>query len=147
MNARRALTSVVLLAAGMAAGCAGNPGPGESGYPYNLNGEFDVAFLVQGMPYSGTTTLSTAPGGVVTGDVRFDRPVEVVGSFDGSVRDSTLLFESMYERDMGCRGTVIGEGIVLPGGAGASGTIEVADDCAGGVMEGTFEIARPADAP
>jgi hypothetical protein len=129
---------------GLLAGCAGNPEPGEKGYPFNLNGTYDAVFVVQGMPYAGKSTLSTAPGGVVTGDVRFDSPAEVLGSFDGSVRDSTLLFESTYERDMGCRGTVIGEGTVVSGGAGATGTIEVADDCGGGVMEGTFEIARPA---
>ncbi len=146
MSARSRTTGLVLLAAGLAAGCAGNPGPGEKGFPFNLNGAYDAVFLVQGMPYSGTATLSTAAGGAVTGDVRFDTPADVLGSFDGSVRDSTLLFESMYERDMGCRGTVIGEGTVRRGGAGASGTIEVADECGGGVMEGTFEIARP-DAP
>jgi hypothetical protein len=144
MNARRGIPgAVALVAAGVLTGCAGNPAPGEKGYPYNLNGEYDAVFVVQGMPYSGLTTLSTAPGGAVTGEIRFDRPVDVLGSFDGSVRDSTLLFESMYERDMGCQGTVIGEGTVLPGGAGASGTIQVADDCGGGVMEGTFEFAGP----
>lgn len=143
MNARHVVTGAVLLMAGVLAGCAGNPGPGEKGYPFNLNGEFDAVVVVQGMPYSGTATLSTAPGGVVTGDLRFDRPVEVIGTFDGSVRDSVLMFDSSYERDMGCRGTLIGDGVVLPGGDSASGTIEIADDCGGGVMEGTFEFARP----
>ena len=137
---------IAVLGAGLLAGCAGNPGPGEKGYAYNVNGTYDAVFVVQGMPYSGTATLSTAPGGAVTGEIRFERPEEVLGSFDGSVSDSTLLFESLYERDMGCRGTVIGQGTVLPAGAGVSGTIEIADDCGGGVMEGTFEIARP-DAP
>jgi hypothetical protein len=145
-GARIGAALVAFAAAGSLVGCAGNPEPGENGYPYNLNGEYDTVFLVQGMPYSGTISLSTGPGGAVTGNVRFDSPVEVTGSLDGSVRDSTLLFESLYERDMGCRGTVIGEGTVAPGGAAASGAIEVADACGGGVMEGTFEASRP-DAP
>lgn len=141
-GARMGIALVAVGAAGLVAGCAGNPGPGEKGYSWNLNGEYDAVFLVQGMPYSGTVTLATAPGGTVTGDLRFDSPVEVTGSFDGSVRDSTVLFESLYERDMGCTGTVIGEGVVLPQGTGASGTIEVADGCGGGVMEGMFEISK-----
>ena len=47
----------------LASACAGNPEPGESGYPYNLAGRYQAEFLVDGAPYRGTIDLSTAPGG------------------------------------------------------------------------------------
>ena len=135
----------VLSVAFLAMGCAGNPAPGDSGYEYNLNGTYDAVFEAQGTSYTGTVSVSTAPGGVVTGTVLLTSPAEVIGDVTGMVADSTFQFESDYVRDGGCGGTLIGLGPIESGGAGSSGTIEIADDCMGGMMEGSFELALPAD--
>jgi hypothetical protein len=129
----------------LGAGCAGNPAPGESGYRFNLNGTYDAVFEAQGTAYTGTMSVSTAPGGVVTGTVFLTSPAEVIGDVTGTVVDSTFQFESDYLRDGGCGGTLLGAGPIQSGGAGSSGLIEIADDCMGGMMEGSFELALPAD--
>lgn len=135
----------VLAVSVLAAGCAGNPAPGESGYKYNLNGTYETVFEAQGTNYTGTMSVTTAPGGVVTGAVLLTSPAEVIGDVTGTVVDSTFTFESDYVRDGGCGGTLIGTGAILSGGTGSSGTVEIADDCMGGMMEGSFELARPAN--
>ena len=135
----------VLSVSVLAAGCAGNPAPGESGYKYNLNGTYETVIEAQGTAYTGTMSVSTAPGGAVTGTVLLTSPAEVIGDVTGMVVDSTFGFESDYVRDGGCGGTLIGTGAILSGGAGSSGTVEIADDCMGGMMEGSFELVLPAD--
>ena len=143
-NWLRAAASV-LAASVLAAGCAGNPAPGESGYKYNLNGTYETVIEAQGTAYTGTMSVSTAPGGVVTGTVLLTSPAEVIGDVTGMVADSTFQFESDYVRDGGCGGTLIGAGPIQSGGAGSSGFVEIADDCMGGMMEGSFELVLPAD--
>ena len=140
----RAAASVLSVAV-LATGCAGNPAPGDSGYQYNLNGTYEAAFEAQGTAYTGTMSISTAPGGVVTGTVLLTSPAEVIGDVTGMVADSTFNFESDYMRDGGCGGMLVGTGPIRSGGAGSSGTVEIADDCMGGMMEGSFELALPAD--
>jgi hypothetical protein len=135
----------VLSTSVLAAGCAGNPAPGESGYRYNLNGTYEAVFESQGTNYTGTMALTTAPGGVVTGSVILTSPAEVIGDVTGTVVDSTFQFESDYSRDGGCSGTLIGTGVIQSDGIGTSGTIEIADDCTGGIMEGTFDLSRAAE--
>lgn len=138
-------TASVLSVAVLAVGCAGNPAPGDSGYEFNLNGTYDAVFEAQGTAYTGTMSVSTAPGGVVTGTVLLTSPAEVIGDVTGMVADSTFQFESDYMRDGGCGGTLIGSGPIQSGGAGSSGFVEIADDCMGGIMEGSFELALPAE--
>jgi len=140
----RAAASVLSVAL-LTVGCAGNPAPGDSGYEFNLNGTYDAVFEAQGTAYTGTMSVSTAPGGVVTGTVLLTSPAEVIGDVTGMVADSTFQFESDYMRDGGCGGTLIGAGPIQSGGAGSSGFVEIADDCMGGMMEGSFELALPAD--
>ncbi len=138
----RAVTSI-LFVSGLSGACSGNPAPGESGYPFNLNGTYDTRFEVQGTNYTGTMIVSTAPGGVVTGSVLLTSPAEVIGDIEGTVADSTFVFESTYTRDGGCGGLLTGTGGIRAEGATSSGTIEIADDCAGGIMEGTYSVIRP----
>ena len=140
----RAAASVLSVAL-LTVGCAGNPAPGDSGYEFNLNGTYDAVFEAQGTAYTGTMSVSTAPGGVVTGTVLLTSPAEVIGDVTGMVADSTFQFESDYMRDGGCGGTLIGAGPIQSGGAGSSGFVEIADDCMGGMMEGSFELVLPAD--
>ena len=147
MNSSNWLQAAVstLLVAGLAVGCAGNPAPGDSGYAYNLNGTYEAVFEAQGTGYTGTMSISTAPGGVVTGTVLLTSPAEVIGDVTGMVADSTFQFESDYVREGGCGGTLMGAGPIQPGGAGSTGLVEIADDCMGGMMEGSFELVLPAD--
>jgi hypothetical protein len=127
----------------MCAACAGNPAPGESGYRFNLQGDYDVLISVQGMDFTGTAELSTVPGGVVTGELRLTHPEPVTAGLTGSVADSMFQFESTYTRAGGCEGALVGSGAIEEDGVGSSGNLDVADDCAGGVMEGSFELTRP----
>jgi hypothetical protein len=135
--------AAVLSVSVLAAGCAGNPAPGESGYRFNLNGTYEAVFESQGTNYTGTMALTTAPGGLVTGSVLLISPAEVIGDVTGTVVDSTFQFESDYSRDGGCYGTLIGTGAIQSDGIRTSGTIEIADDCMGGIMEGTYSLALP----
>jgi hypothetical protein len=59
-----------LVAAVALAACAGTPGPGDSGYAYNVEGDNDGVATVDGQAFSGPMQLSTAPGGIVTGSYR-----------------------------------------------------------------------------
>jgi hypothetical protein len=127
----------------LGAACAGNPAPGEPGYRFNLQGNYDVLISVQGMAFTGTAELNTAPGGAVTGELRLTSPESVTADLAGTVADSTFQFESTYTRSGGCDGALVGSGSIAPEGAGTSGDLDVADDCAGGLMEGSFELSRP----
>ena len=137
-------TATVLSVSVLAGACAGNPAPGESGYPFNLNGSYETVFEAQGTNYTGTMEVTTAPGGVVTGSVILTSPAEVIGDIMGTVVDSTFQFESTYSRDGGCGGLLTGLGAIQANGVASSGAIEIADDCMGGLMEGTYSVALPA---
>lgn len=136
--------ATILSVSALSGACAGNPAPGESGYPYNLNGTYEATFEAQGTRYTGTLALTTAAGGVVTGSVLLTSPTEVKGDVSGTVADSTFEFGSTYTRDGGCGGLLTGKGGVEADGVASSGSIEIADDCAGGIMEGTYSVVRPA---
>ncbi|MCL7965740.1 MAG: hypothetical protein M8840_04315 [marine benthic group bacterium] len=133
---------VAIAAILISVGCAGNPAPGESGYRFNLNGTYDAMFSAQGMDFTGTADLSTAEGGAVTGTVRLTNPETVSAELKGMVADSTFSFESTYSRAGGCEGALLGGGEILSDGVGTSGDVDIADDCMGGVMEGSFRFTR-----
>jgi hypothetical protein len=135
-------TSFTLLAALFFAACAGNPKPGEQGYPYNLTGQYRAEFLVDGTPYRGTMDLSTGVGGAVTGSFDVTEPARVVGTVEGTVAADSLDFSIPYEiLDNGCAGTVSGRGGIAEGGAGFGGPIRLDDSC-GGQMQGTLTVTR-----
>jgi hypothetical protein len=123
-------------------GCAGNPEPGEPGYRFNLNGTYDATFSAQGMDFTGTADLATAAGGAVTGTVRLTSPEMVTAELEGMVADSSFSFESTYSRAGGCEGALLGGGEIQSDGLGTSGDVDIADDCMGGVMEGSFRFTR-----
>ena len=138
----RSTASSLILFAAFAAACAGNPEPGESGYPYNLTGRYQAEFVVEGTPYRGTMDLSTAPGGAVTGSFTVSDPAEVVGSVEGTLLADSLDFQMPYEiLETGCAGVVRGRGAVAEAGAGMGGAIQV-DDACDGQMSGTLTLTR-----
>lgn len=139
---RSTVSSLVILAAAALAACAGNPKPGESGYPYNLSGVYQVVVLADGTPYRGTMALSTAPGGVVSGSFIVTDPVRVDGAMEGTIAADTLRFEMPYEiQGNECPGTVRGAAPVVAGGAGFDGPVEIDDSC-GGALSGTITVTR-----
>ena len=138
---RRTVPCLVLAAAAFAA-CAGNPQPGEPGYPYNLSGPYTTLFLVDGTPYRGTMSLETAPGGVVTGSFIVTEPARVEGSVEGTIAADTVRFAMPYEiLENGCSGTVNGSAPVSAGGAGFEGPVQLDDSC-GGAMSGKITVTR-----
>ncbi len=131
-----------IAAVAVSVGCAGNPEPGDPGYRFNLNGTYDARFSAQGMDFTGSAELATSPGGAVTGTVRLTSPETVTAELEGMVADSTFSFESTYSRAGGCEGALLGGGEIQSEGAGTSGDVDIADDCMGGVMEGSFSFTR-----
>lgn len=139
---RPSLAAVAALLVGAA--CAANPKPGEPGYAYNLTGSYDVTFVVEGTPYTGTADLSTAPGGALSGTVALDDPATVLGSIDrGTVVGDSVHYNGSYSiQENGCSGTFEGHGTIAEGGAGANGPFRVEDDCDSGTLSGTFSFQR-----
>lgn len=137
---RPSVTSLILFAA-FAAACAGNPQPGESGYPYNLTGRYQAEFLAEGTPYRGTVDLSTAPGGAVSGSFTITDPMQIVGSVEGAIIADTLDFQMPYEiLENGCAGVVHGRGPIVEGGTGVSSAVRI-DSC-DGELNGTMTLTR-----
>ena len=136
-------TKLCLIAfAAFAAACAGNPEPGDSGYPYNLTGRYQAEFLVEGNPYRGTMDLTTAPGGAVTGSFAVTDPGQVVGSVEATIVADSLDFQIPYEiLENGCAGVVRGRGAIAEGGTGLTGAIQL-DDACDGQMSGTLTLTR-----
>ena len=139
---RIAVRSLVLLHAALAAAaCAGNPQPGDPGYRYNVSGAYAAAFVVEGTPYSGTASLTTAAGGAVTGPVVITNPMTVNMSAAGTVVADSLRLTIPYTMPDGCNGTAYLSGTVTAGGDSAGGVMSVDDSC-GGTLGGTFTLTR-----
>jgi hypothetical protein len=111
--------------------CAGTPGPGDSGYAYNVDGHYSGSVNVDGQAFSGPIQLSTAPGGVVTGSFSVTSPVSLGGDVEGTLLNDQLTIRMTYGNNplTGCDGgTMTGTLTVTEGGARISGTV-VIDDC------------------
>ena len=138
----RPIAHLLILSAAFAAGCAGNPEPGESGYPFNLTGRYQAEFVVDGTPYRGTMDLSTASGGAVSGSFAVTDPTQVVGTVEGAIVADSLDFQMPYEiLENGCAGVVHGRGAIVEGGTGLGGAIRLDDACSG-ELNGTLTLTR-----
>jgi hypothetical protein len=134
-------TYLVILATTSLAACAGNPKPGEAGYPFNLIGSYRAEFVVEGTPYRGDMDLSTAPGGAVSGRFSVVGPNLVVGTVEGTIATDSLAFLMPYEQADGCAGTVEGSAAISEGGAGFAGPVQIEDSC-GGTLNATLTVER-----
>ena len=129
---RTAWTGVAAMAVVVTMGaCAGNPRPGDRGYPFNVTGTYDASIEALGVVYAGPAEITTSSGGLVHGAIRLAGPENVSGDLQGAVTGDTLTFDSSYERDGGCTGVLSGTGRIDEGGAAVSGTAVVDDDCSG----------------
>lgn len=130
MNAaRRAgrLSGVVVFGLLIAA-CSGNPQPGESGYGYNVQGDYAVTISFNGDTRTGTASMQTALGGDVTGKIDIKTPEKIAGDFTGNVTSKLFVFTLTYQRG-DCEGVGRGSAEVAAGGEMIVGTMEIGDEC------------------
>lgn len=133
---RLALSALAVLLAA----CAGNPGPGEPGYAFNLSGDYSGQFDVEGTVISATMTLQTGPGGVVTGSFRVAQ-MGLTGSVEGTLVGDLLTFRGAYRNpESGCDGTTEATATVGPGGATVSGPMTVVE--CGQTLAGSLNFRR-----
>ena len=143
MKIRAACATIVLAA--VAAACGGPPQPGDPGYAYNLDGDYNVEFDGDdGTTYSGTLSLTTEAGGVVAGTLALVSPMGIDGTAEGMIVgaqfDMTLRF---FIPDAQCGGVATSTATIAQGGDSAEGTAEIAPDpeC-GGPSSAVFTLTR-----
>jgi len=117
--------SVLVLAASSA--CAGTPGPGEAGYPFNVTGAYTGQFVVDGQGVGATLTLETRAGGVVVGQVRVAE-MGITADASGMLAGNQLTLRISYRNPgNGCDGTAESTATVTDGGASFSGPLTVTE--------------------
>jgi len=133
------LSLVVALVASV--GCAGNPRPGEPGYPHNVDGMYGARFDVQDQVYAGEVEMTTGPGGAVEGTYLTLSPATVVGELSGQLVGDRLSLGGPYVvEEAGCDGRWDGTGTVADGGDRIAGEFTTTGAC--GEMGGTFVFER-----
>jgi len=134
-----------LATVGLTAGiwaCAGTPGPGEAGYPYNVSGAYQGEVVVEGMAFTFELDVQAQPGGAFEGTYSVTSPVSMSGPVTGTVVADTARFNLNYLNPMdGCGGTLDGTGTVESGGDAFAGRVRVNDSC-GGYISGSFAMKR-----
>ena len=111
--------------------CGGTPGPGDSGYAYNVDGRYTGSVSVDGQAFSGDLDMTTAGGGVVSGTFRVTQPVQLSGDIEGTLMNDQLTVRMAYGNNpfTGCRGgTMTGTLTVAEDGASMAGPVMI-DDC------------------
>lgn len=131
---------VLLLAVLPLAACAGTPGPGDAGYPFNVAGTYGGTFSVEGMSIGATLEIQTGPGGAVTGQVQVAE-MGITADVDGSVLGDKLTLRIPYMNPgSGCSGTAEGTATVTDGGASFSGPLTITE--CGTSMGGSLSFRR-----
>jgi hypothetical protein len=122
--------------------CAGNPGPGDPGYPFNLSGLYGGQIFVEGMAFSFEIDVQTRPGGEFGGTYAVTSPVSMTGDVAGTLVADTARFSLDYVNPMdGCGGTLDGTGTVTGDGEQFAGRVRVNDTC-NGYLSGTFSTRK-----
>ena len=139
----RIRTPGLLVLAGLVVGCAGSPGPGDAGYPYNVAGDYSGSLTVAGVTMTGTIQVSTQPGGGVTGTVSVNRPIQINGTLNGILAGDQLTVGIAYGNNpaTGCSGgTMDGALTISEHGANISGAVKIAD--CGEILDATIDFSR-----
>ena len=135
-------SSFVLAVALLLGACAGNPGPGEAGYAYNLTGTYSGTLDVEGMLFSTVLELNTAPGGSVTGSFTATGMGPVSGEVTGTIAEDTFVFQVRYDRTAeGCSGVLSGRATIPTGGGEFSSSVGIDDSCDGS-LAGYLRVSR-----
>ena len=122
--------------------CAGNPGPGEPGFAFNLQGSYAGRVMVEGQAFGVEMDLRTLEGGALEGRYRVTSPVQMSGPITGALAADSVTFRLNYENPMdGCDGILEGRGTVSDGGGEFTVNADVNDSC-GGFLGGTFSFRR-----
>lgn len=123
--------------------CAGNPQPGDSGYAYNVSGEYAAEFIADdGTVITGTIQLATGSGGAVTGSMALTDPFTVTGEIEGLVVGSQLTITVPYQiEETGSSGVASGTAEIAEGGASVVGSVDISDD-SGGPSAASFTLQR-----
>ncbi len=138
MNAPRRLAASALLA--LLAACAGNPGPGDPGYAFNVAGDYSGQFVVEGQGIAANLSLQTAKGGVVTGQVRVPE-MGISAEIQGMVVGNQLTLRMSYHNPTTrCDGVGEGTATIAEGGAAFSGPMTVTE--CGQSMGASFSFRR-----
>ncbi len=139
----RIRTPGLLVLAGLVVGCAGSPGPGDAGYPYNVAGDYSGSLTVAGVTMTGTIQVSTQPGGAVTGTVSVNRPIQINGTLNGALAGDQLTVGIAYGNNpaTGCSGgTMDGALTIAEHGANISGAVKITD--CGEILDATIDFSR-----
>jgi hypothetical protein len=123
----RASLLLIALAAPALSACASTPGPGDSGYAYNVSGSYQGRFMFDGQPFDTRLDLRTAGGGRVQGDFTVTTPVKLNGAVEGVVLDELLRLTVTYTNPEGCDGRIEGVLTVEAGGGVFDGPVSVTD--------------------
>ena len=139
----RIRTIGLFIGAALVVGCAGTPGPGDAGYPYNVDGDYSGSLMVAGLTMTGTIGVSTQPGGMVTGTVSVNRPIQINGTLNGTLAGDQLTVGIAYGNNpaTGCSGgTMDGALTISEHGANISGPVKIAD--CGEMLDATINFSR-----
>lgn len=123
----RPTIAALLFVALTSPGCATVPGPGDPGYPYNVEGAYDGRLVFDGQPFDARVRLRTRPGGRVDGALRVVPPVAIEGKVTGAVRDDLLRISVTYRSSGDCDGRIEGILTVERGGGVIEGPVTVTD--------------------
>lgn len=122
--------------------CAGTPGPGDTGYPFNLLGNYAGEVVVEGTAFSFEMGIQTHSGGSFDGTYVVTSPISMSGPLVGTIVADTARFSLDYLNPTdGCGGNLDATGTVEPGGGSLAGRVRVNDSC-NGYLSGTFSVAR-----
>ncbi|MDH3735214.1 MAG: hypothetical protein OEU54_16915 [Gemmatimonadota bacterium] len=138
-------TALVGALVAVSAACGGTPQPGDPGYEYNVNGQYNVEFDGDdGQSYAGTMTLTTSPGGTVTGSMALVSPMGIDGTAEGMVVGAQLdLTVEFFIPDAQCGGIATSTATIEQGGDSASGSADITpDDECGGPTSAVFTMSR-----
>lgn len=139
----RIKTPGLLVLVAILVGCAGSPGPGDAGYPYNVAGDYSGSLTVAGVTMTGTIQVNTQPGGSVTGTVSVNRPIQINGTLNGTLMGDQLTVGIAYGNNpaTGCSGgTMDGALTISEHGANISGAVKIAD--CGEILDATIDFSR-----
>ena len=127
--------------------CAANPGPGQAGYAFNLDGRYTGRVFFAGDPFDATIELDTVRGGAVSGTFEVRSPVLIDGRVEGVVLDDLFRVRVLYQSPGGCDGSMEGVLSIAEGGDTFEGPVTVRD--CGEPIAGrlAFERATRSDTP
>jgi hypothetical protein len=97
---------------------------------------------VEGMVFTTTMELNTAPGGAVAGSFTASGMGPVTGTITGTVTEDLFVFQVRYNRTAeGCSGILSGRATIETGGGGFATSVGIDDNCDGS-LSGYLRLSR-----